>query len=122
MAMNPFRGVTAPARGSAPARLSTATGGLFLHQMQPIDDRIIDHLYRTRRPADDDTVNRGGRPETVVDASLVLRTEAGRRGDDLSLLTTGPVQLHAGAYRAAVAGAAFELELNPVAARRNRVA
>src|SRR5688572_12014103 len=117
---NRFRGATASARGSAP--LSTAIG--LLHNVQPVDLRLLDRLHLSGRPPDDDSVYGRRRSQPIVDPPLILRAEAARCRDFLHLLAAAPVQLDAGAERRTVAGhpaeaglhPSLELELNPVPA------
>src|SRR5262245_40342411 len=93
----------------------------FLHVMPLVDLRVLERFPLPRRPPNDDTIDRAGIAQTVVEPALVLSAESRSRRDLLGLHMPIPVHLDASADRAAIAGRTFELELDPVTPCRHVV-
>src|SRR5262249_52308449 len=82
---------------------------------------MFDRLPPSRRPADDDAIDRRRVAEPVVQAPIVLRTEAVPALHLLHLRPAVPLQLDTRADRASIADRAFEGEFDPVPAWLNGV-
>src|SRR5262245_47700024 len=93
----------------------------FFHVMPDVAGRTRDRLSPARRPANHDAIDRAGGTQPVVQPSLILRAEPCGSGHLLCLHVPVPVKLHARTDRAVIAPGPFELELDPVAFRRDTV-
>src|SRR5262245_24625807 len=94
---------------------TAVSAGMWLSQpMQPIDGRPLDRVRLAGRPSNDRPVDARSGSEAEMQAAAVLRAEAAGRHHFLQLPAALPLQLDARADGAAVARAAFEIELNPV--------
>src|SRR6188768_3558631 len=93
----------------------------LLDAVQRVERRRINGLHPARWPGNDRAIHLRHRPDAEVKPAIVLRAEAAAAADFLRLLVTVPVQLHPCADGAAVAGRAFELERDPMPARRDAI-
>ena len=89
--------------------------------MKRVRLRMFDRLRMPGRPLNDDFVDLRRLTQAEVQPALPLRSVAVAAGHDLHLLLAVPEQPHLGADGAAVRRRPFQLKLDPVIARRDRV-
>src|SRR5689334_13640816 len=83
--------------------------------------KVMQLLFCSRRPVNDDLFNMWVFAQAEMQAAIVLCAEAASARHLLRLVMSIPVDLHLSANGAAVAACAFQLEFDPLIFRSDRV-